>query len=127
MSLVAKLPHYLAILWQASKVSLNDITVKEHLIFRGEVSPYRKCTMHKQWLKTLERAKIKPLDDKFNEPIVFHSLRNTFCSTLHRNGEDLKTIQSLADHRDIPNTLGYTIDDKKIKEKTIYNSFSDYG
>ena len=127
MSIVPKLKDYLFKLWGSVKLSTNDINVKEHLIFRGTVSPYRSFTMHKQWIKTLERAEIEPLDDKYGEPIVFHSLRHTFCTTLHRNGEDLKTIQSLAGHRDISTTLRYTHDDKDTKEKAIHNSFANYG
>jgi len=104
-----------------------DINIKEHLIFRGIVSPYRAYTEYKCWLKVLEQADIQQYDDRYNEKIVFHSLRHTFCSTLHENGEDLKTIQSLAGHRDISTTLRYTHDNEEIKSKAINNSFASYG
>ena len=105
----------------------TDINIKEHLIFRGTASPYRAYTEYKCWLKVLEQASIQEYDDRYNEKIVFHSLRHTFCSTLHENGEDLKTIQSLAGHRDISTTLRYTHDNEEIKTKAINNSFASYG
>jgi len=127
MHLVPSLKNNLLKLWLSVKSSTHDINLKEHLIFRGTVSAYRAFTMYNQWLKALKRADIKPIDDKYGEPIVFHSLRHTFCTTIHRNGEDLKTIQSLAGHRDISTTLRYTHDDKETKEKAIHNSFASYG
>jgi integrase len=65
MSIIPKLKDYLFKLWDSVKLSTNDINVKDHLIFRGTVSPFRSFTMHKQWIKTLERAEIEPLDDKY--------------------------------------------------------------
>ena len=127
MKLIPKLKEELNRLWLSALTNATDINIKEHLIFRGVTSPYRAYTEYKRWLKVLEQAGIQEYDDRYNEKIVFHSLRHTFCSTLHENGEDLKTIQSLAGHRDISTTLRYTHDNEEIKTKAINNSFAGYG
>lgn len=63
--LVPSLKGNLFTLWSNAKASTNDINLKEHLFFRGTVSPYRPFTLQKQRHKTPERSGIKPIDDKY--------------------------------------------------------------
>lgn len=39
---------------------------------------------------------------------TIHTFRHTFCTTLHEKGADIGTIQKLANHKQIQNTMRYT-------------------
>lgn len=81
----------------------------------------------REWKAALKLAGIPELDDKYNEPIVLHSLRHSFCTTLHKHGKDLKTIQSLAGHKSIQTTLRYTKDDAEGNRAAINEIYGDKG
>ncbi|MCU7836713.1 MAG: site-specific integrase [gamma proteobacterium symbiont of Taylorina sp.] len=84
-------------------------------------------TYRKNWIKALKQAGIKELDDRYNERLIFHSERHTFCTDLHKAGKDLKVIQSLAGHKNINTTLRYTHDDEDIKASAVADVFGDLG
>lgn len=84
-------------------------------------------TYRKNWLKALKDAGIQQLDDRYNETLVFHSERHTFCTDLHKAGKDLKVIQSLAGHKSINTTLRYTHDDETVKACAVADVFGTLG
>lgn len=79
------------------------------------------------WNKAMLDAGIQEFDDRYGEKLVLHSTRHTFCTSLHKAGKDLKTIQSLAGHKSINTTLRYTHDDEKLKAKAVDDVFGSLG
>jgi integrase len=55
---------------------------------------------------TLEAAELGRLRTK-RDPIVFHDLRHTFCTTCAAKGIDLRRIQAWMGHADIQTTMRY--------------------
>ncbi len=116
-----------------SKKSSSNITelkkvrdIGNNLIFIGKQGKLH-TSYWKNWTKALKQAEIKEYDDRYNEKLVFHSERHTFCTDLHKAGKDLKVIQSLAGHKNINTTLRYTHDDEEVKANAVADVFGELG
>lgn len=99
--------------------------IEDTLVFIGQQG--KSHTYRNDWLKALKLAGIKERDDRYNETLVFHSERHTFCTDLHKAGKDLKIIQSLAGHKNINTTLRYTHDVEEIRASTTADVFGELG
>ena len=98
-------------------------SIENDLIFRSPLGGDQKFDFRKQWIKIVKLAQIPLVDEVYQEKLVFHSLRHTFCTTLHEQKRDLKTIQGMAGHRNMATTLIYTHDSIEIKQDVVDNDF----
>ncbi len=101
--------------------------IGNQLIFASERNPKRPLDFRAYWGKALIQANIPEYDLKYNEKIVIHSMRHSFCSTLANNGAELQDIAALAGHKSIQTTIRYIHVSEDRKKTVIGSVFGELG